>query len=165
MVAFCAGAEADKMRQVLMTFTGVEHRIEFVREINGVKYYNDSKATNTDSAIKALETFDGHIILIAGGDDKGTDLTEFMDLVKSRVDELILVGDAAARFKQAALDNGFDSNKIHEAGYSMDKAVEIAKSIANAPQVVLLSPACASFDMYDGFEARGRDFKQIVNKL
>ncbi|MBR1858223.1 MAG: UDP-N-acetylmuramoyl-L-alanine--D-glutamate ligase [Selenomonadaceae bacterium] len=165
MVAFCAGAEADKMRQVLMTFTGVEHRIEFVREINGVKYYNDSKATNTDSAIKALETFDGHILLIVGGEDKGTDLTEFMELVKSRVDELILVGDAAARFKQAALDNGFDSNKIHEAGYSMDKAVEIAKSIANAPQVVLLSPACASFDMYDGFEARGRDFKQIVNKL
>ena len=162
-VAFLAGAEPQKMRQVLMDFTGVEHRIEFVRELNGVKYYNDSKATNTDSAIKALETFDGHIILIAGGDDKGTDLKDFMQLVKARVDELILVGDAAERFKNAALDNGFNADKIHEAGYSMDKAVEIAKQIANAPQVVLLSPACASFDMYDGFEARGRDFKRIVN--
>lgn len=165
MVAFLAGAEASKMRRVLMDFTGVEHRIEFVREIDGVKYYNDSKATNTDSAIKALETFDEHIILIAGGDDKGTDLTDFMELVKARVDELILVGDAAARFKQAALDIGFNNDKIHEANYSMDKAIEIAKSIAQTPQVVLLSPACASFDMYNGFEERGRDFKKIVNAL
>ena len=163
MVAFCAGAKPDKMRQVLIDFKGVEHRIEFVRELNGVKYYNDSKATNTDSAIKALETFDGQIILIAGGDDKGTDLTDFMQLVKARVDELILIGDAAARFKQAAIDNGFNVNNIHEAGYSMEKAVEIAKNLAHAPQVVLLSPACASFDMYDGFEARGKDFKRIVN--
>ena len=165
MVAFCAGAEPEKMRKVLIEFKGVEHRIEFVRELDGVKYYNDSKATNTDSAIKALETFDGHIILIAGGDDKGTDLTEFMQLVKNRVDELILVGDAAARFKQAAIDNGFNVNKIHEVGYSMNKAVEVAQEISHSPQVVLLSPACASFDMYDGFEARGRDFKQIVNSL
>lgn len=165
MVARLAGATADKMRDVLMTFKGVEHRIEFVRELDGVKYYNDSKATNTDSAIKALETFDGHIILIAGGDDKGTDLTEFMQLVKARVDELILVGDAAARFKQAALDNHFDGQRIHEAGYSMDKAVEIARSIAEEHQIILLSPACASFDMYDGFEQRGRDFKRIVNSL
>ena len=165
MVAFLAGAEPSKMRQVLIDFKGVEHRIEFVREIDGVKYYNDSKATNTDSAIKALETFDGHIILIAGGDDKGTDLADFMELVKARVDELILVGDAAARFKQAAIDIGFDEKKIHEADYSMDKAVEIAKNITHAPQVVLLSPACASFDMYNGFEERGRDFKRIVNGI
>ena len=165
MVAFLAGAEPSKMRQVLIEFKGVEHRIEFVRDINGVKYYNDSKATNTDSAIKALETFDGHIILIAGGDDKGTDLNDFMELVKARVDELILVGDAAARFKQAAIDIGFDKKKIHEAAYSMDKAVEIAKDIAQAPQIVLLSPACASFDMYNGVEERGRDFKRIVNTI
>ena len=164
-IAFFAGATPEKMRQVLMNFTGVEHRIEFVREIEGIKYYNDSKATNTDSAIKALETFDGHIILIAGGDDKGTDLTDFMQLVKARVDELILVGDAAARFKQAAIENGFDNKRIHEAGYSMDKAIEIAKSIAKVPQVVLLSPACASFDMYDNFEERGKDFKRIVNSI
>ena len=99
MTAFLAGADPEKMRQVLKDFTGVEHRIEFVREINGVKYYNDSKATNTDSAIKALETFAGNIILIAGGDDKGTDLTDFMRLVVERVDELILIGDAQAFYK------------------------------------------------------------------
>lgn len=165
MTAFLAGAKAEKISEVLKSFQGVEHRIEFVREIDGVKYYNDSKATNTDSAIKALETFDGHIILIAGGDDKLTDLTDFLKLVNERVDYLILVGDAAARFKNSAIENGFDSKKILEAGYSMKKAVELAKNIAKSPQVVLLSPACASFDMYDNFEERGKDFKKIVNEL
>ena len=130
-----------------------------------MKYYNDSKATNTDSAIKALETFDGNIILIAGGDDKLTDLTDFLTLVKERVDFLILVGDAAERFKNTAIEQGYNAEKILEAGYSMQKAVELAKSVAHAPQVVLLSPACASFDMYDGFEQRGKDFKRIVNAL
>lgn len=165
MMAFLVGANVDKMREVLMTFTGVEHRIEFVREIDGVKYYNDSKATNTDSAIKALETFDGHIILIAGGDDKLTDLSEFLQLVNSRADYLILVGDASARFRATAIEKGFDADKIREADYSMQKAVEIAKSLAKPPQIVLLSPACASFDMYDNFEERGRDFKRIVNAI
>ena len=163
MIAFLAGAKPEKISEVLKTFQGVEHRIEFVREIDGVKYYTDSKATNTDSAIKALETFAGKIILIAGGDDKMTDLTDFLKLVNERVDNLILVGDAAERFKTTALEKGFDAEKIFEAGYSMRKAVEIAKKIAKPPQVVLLSPACASFDMYDNFEERGKDFKKIVN--
>lgn len=165
LVAFLAGAEPKAMRKVLMDFKGVEHRIEFVKEINGVPYYNDSKATNTDSAIKALETFPNHIILIAGGDDKLTDLTDFMGLVKARVDELILVGDAAKRFHEAAVENGFPEEHIREVGYSMEKAVETAHELAAQPQVVLLSPACASFDMYGGFEERGRDFKRIVNGL
>lgn len=165
LMAFLAGVETEKISRVLKTFQGVEHRIEFVREINGVKFYNDSKATNTDSAIKALETFAGHIILIAGGDDKGTDLTEFLRLVNERVDYLILVGDAAARFKSCALENNFPAEKILEAGYSMQRAVDLAKAIARSPQVVLLSPACASFDMYSDFEERGRDFKRIVTEL
>ena len=165
LTAFLAGVDAEKISNVLKTFQGVEHRIEFVREIDGVKFYNDSKATNTDSAIKALETFAGHIILIAGGDDKGTDLTEFLRLVNERVDYLILVGDAAARFKTCALAENFPAEKILEAGYSMQRAVELAKEIARAPQVVLLSPACASFDMYSDFEERGRDFKRIVHEL
>ena len=114
MIAFLAGVEAEKISRVLKTFPGVEHRIEFVREIDGVKYYNDSKATNTDSAIKALETFAGHIVLIAGGDDKGTDLTDFLELVKARVDWLILVGDAAARFKSCAIESNFPAEKILE---------------------------------------------------
>ena len=165
MIAFLAGVEAEKISSVLKTFQGVEHRIEFVREIGGVKYFNDSKATNTDSAIKALETFAGHIVLIAGGDDKGTDLTEFLNLVNERVDCLILVGDAAARFKTCALEKNFSAEKILEAGYSMERAVELAKEISRPPQVVLLSPACASFDMYSDFEERGRDFKRIVREL
>jgi len=163
--AFLAGVTAENICKVLKSFQGVEHRIEFVREIDGVKYYNDSKATNTDSAIKALETFSGHIVLIAGGDDKLTDLTDFLTLVNQRVDSFILVGDAAARFKADAIKNGFDSSKIYDAGYSMEKAIDIAKNISTPPQVVLLSPACASFDMYDNFEERGKDFKRIVNAL
>ena len=101
--AFLAGCEPQAMVKVLKEFKGVEHRIEFVRTLDGVSYYNDSKATNTDSAIKALETFEDGIILLAGGDDKMTDLTEFMQLVKKQVHELILIGAAAERFEQAAL--------------------------------------------------------------
>ena len=165
LMAFVAGVDADKISSVLKTFQGVEHRIEFVRELDGVKYYNDSKATNTDSAIKALETFAGHIVLIAGGDDKGTDLADFLRLVNERVDWLILVGDAAARFKACALESGYPADKILEAGYSMERAIALAKNISRPPQVVLLSPACASFDMYRDFEERGRDFKRIVCEL
>ena len=165
MMAFLVGAPVEKICGVLKSFQGVEHRIEFVREIDGVKFYNDSKATNTDSAIKALETFAGHIILIAGGDDKGTDLTDFLQLVKERVDSLILVGDAAERFKACAIESGYPAEKIFDAGYSMQRAVELAKEISRAPQIVLLSPACASFDMYSDFEERGRDFKRIVHSI
>lgn len=163
--AFLGGARIPKIIEVLKEFAGVEHRIEPVAVIGGVAYYNDSKATNTDSAIKALESFDGHIVLIAGGDDKMTDLTDFMTLVKERVDELILVGDASARFKENALKLGYPAEHIHEVGYSMEEAVKKAHAIAGPPQTVLLSPACASFDMYDGYEARGRDFKALVKAL
>ena len=163
--AFLAGCEPQAMVKVLKEFKGVEHRIEFVRTLDGVSYYNDSKATNTDSAIKALDTFDEGIILLAGGDDKMTDLTEFMQLVKKQVHELILVGAAAERFEQAALAAGIAAEHIHRVWYSMEKAVLLAHELARAPEVVLLSPACASFDMYDGMAERGRDFKRLVNKL
>ena len=164
-MAFFAGVTPAEMRPVLRAFKGVEHRIEFVRTLDGVRYFNDSKATNTDSAIKALEAFNGHMILIAGGDDKLTDLTEFMALVHARVDALILVGDATERFAAAALDAGVPAEQIHRASYHMEEAVRIAHELAAPPQTVLLSPACASFDMYGGYEERGRDFKRIVNEL
>ena len=164
-VAFLAGVDIADMADVLMKFPGVEHRIEPVTTIQGVTYYNDSKATNPESAIKALETFTGNIILIAGGHDKNTDLTEFMKLAKVKVDELILIGNASARFKEAAIANGIDCIKIHEMGYSMEDAVSLAYRLARFPQVVLLSPACASFDMFDGFEERGRVFKKLVRDL
>ena len=164
-IALLAGVTPAEARPVLRSFKGVEHRIEFVRTLDGVNYYNDSKATNTDSAIKALEAFDGHIVLIAGGDDKLTDLTEFMELVHARVDELILIGDAAARFAAAAEGAGLSKQHIRRAGYNMAAAVQAAHDLAAKGQTVLLSPACASFDMYSGYEERGRDFKRIVNEL
>ncbi|WP_196593359.1 UDP-N-acetylmuramoyl-L-alanine--D-glutamate ligase [Pectinatus sottacetonis] len=164
-MAFLAGCKPEKMIPVLESFRGVEHRIEYFATIDGIPYYNDSKATNTDSAIKALETFPAHIVLLAGGDDKMTDLTDFMQLVKERVDELILLGNASERFHKAAVKQGIEEVHIHEAGYSMEKAVAIAHSLAHVPQVVLLSPACASFDMYDGMAQRGRDFKRLVRKF
>ena len=163
--AYFGGVDAEAMKRVLMSFQGVEHRIEPVRTLAGVEYYNDSKATNPEAAIKALETFSGHIILIAGGFDKKTPLDDYNKLILERVDEYILVGDAAARFKKSIIEAGYDEKHIHEAGYSMEKAVELAHKLAKEPQVVLLSPACSSYDMYDGYEERGRDFKRVVNSL
>ena len=162
-MAYLAGVSPQEIASVLRAFPGVEHRIEPVATIGGVAYYNDSKATNPESAIKALETFDGRVVLIAGGHDKNTDLTAFMEAVRQRADALILIGAAAARFKEAALQCGVQT--VLEAGASLEEAVRLAHELARPPQVVLLSPACASFDMFDGFEARGRAFKALVRQL
>ena len=161
--AFFAGVEPCNIAAVLKNFKGVEHRIEYTATINGVAYYNDSKATNTDSAIKALEAFaNGHLILIAGGTDKLTPLEEMMALVKTKVDTLILMGEAAERFNEAAVKAGVaDIRRVS----SMREAVELAHKIAQPPQTVLLSPACSSFDMFSGFPERGRCFKKIVAEL
>ncbi len=164
-MAFLAGAEPEKIASVLRDFEGVEHRIEPVMAIDGVWYYNDSKATNTDSAVKALESFDEPVVLLAGGDDKMTDLADFMALVKEKCRALVLGGNAAARFREAALKAGFPADRIFEAGYSMEKGVALARDAAEPGDAVLLSPACASFDMYSGFEERGRNFKDIVRHL
>jgi len=157
--AYLAGVSPADMAKVLTSFTGVEHRIEPVATINGVPYYNDSKATNPESSIKALEAFDGHVVLIAGGRDKNTDLTEFMRLVRERADGLILIGEAADRFEAAARQQGVTN--IFRAP-SLEAAVEKARTEAAPPQVVLLSPACASYDMFDNYEQRGRVFKELV---
>ncbi|WP_425060773.1 UDP-N-acetylmuramoylalanine--D-glutamate ligase [Sporomusa carbonis] len=159
---YFAGVEPEAMAEVLKTFPGVEHRIEPVAEIGGVTYYNDSKATNPESSIKALEAFPGHIILIAGGRDKNTDLTEFMLLVKDRVDHLILLGEAQERFAEAAVRH--QVREIHNVS-SLAEAVTLAYSLAKPPQVVLLSPACASYDMFNNYEERGRVFKDLVCRL
>ncbi|CUH94034.1 UDP-N-acetylmuramoylalanine-D-glutamate ligase [Propionispora sp. 2/2-37] len=161
-VAFFAGVPVDKMAAVLRTFEGVEHRIELVATINQVTYYNDSKATNPESSIKALEAFPGNIVLIAGGRDKNTDLTEFMNLVKHKTDAVIFIGEAAERFTLAAEQNGV--KHIYPAE-TLEAAVDKAYQIARAPQVVLLSPACSSYDMFTNYEERGREFKRLVQKL
>lgn len=160
--AFFAGVTEDRIRNVLTTFQGVEHRLEYVTSIDGVPYYNDSKATNPDSTIKALESFDGHIILLAGGRDKKTDLKDMMALVKAKTDALILMGEAKERFYQEALKAGVEN--IHVVT-TFDESVKLAHDLARKPQVVLLSPACSSFDMFDNFPHRGRYFKELVSKL
>lgn len=161
-VAFFAGVSLSAMVKTLINFTGVEHRIEMVSTINGVTYYNDSKATNPESSIKALEAFDKNIILIAGGRDKNTDLTVFMQLIKEKVDHLILLGEAKERFEVAAIAQGV--NQIHSVT-SLAAAVQLAQQIAKKPQVVLLSPACASYDMFASYEERGKLFKKLVYEL
>ncbi len=161
--AYFAGVKIEDMRKVLLDFRGVEHRLEYVTSIDGVPYFNDSKATNTDSAIKALEAFpNGHIVLLAGGHDKMTDLGPMMNLARERVDTLILLGEAKERFAEAARAAGV--KEVLEVG-SFAEAVETAHAKAAPPQVVLLSPACSSFDMFSGFPERGRCFKKLVQEL
>ena len=159
--AYLAGVAPSQMAKLLREFSGVEHRIEPVATLEGVRWFNDSKATNPESSIKALEAFPGQVILIAGGRDKNTDLAEFMNLVKQKVDRLILIGEAAARFAAAAKAAGVKNIVQAE---SLAEAVETARQLAQSPQVVLLSPACASYDMFDNYEQRGRIFKQLVRK-
>ncbi|MGL5512082.1 MAG: UDP-N-acetylmuramoyl-L-alanine--D-glutamate ligase, partial [Sporomusa sp.] len=161
-IGYLAGAAPQAMAAVLASFPGVEHRIEPVAENAGVHYYNDSKATNPESAIKALEAFPGNIILIAGGTDKGTDLTAFMILVKKKVDHLILLGAARQRFAESAAHHKVEN--IHHAA-SLTEAVTLAHRLAEPPQVVLLSPACASYDMFNNYEERGNTFKELVRRL
>jgi UDP-N-acetylmuramoylalanine--D-glutamate ligase len=155
------GVEFDAIRETLRTFKGVEHRIEFVRELNGVKYYNDSKATNVDSVYYALGSFKEPIILIAGGKDKGNDYSKIKELVEQNVKAIITVGKGAEKIEKFFKD----MKPIYSAGMSMEEAVRFAKEAAAPGDVVLLSPACASFDMFDNYEHRGRVFKELVNKL
>ncbi len=160
--AYFAGVAVQDIVAVLKSFTGVEHRIEYVNTVGGVKYYNDSKATNPESSIKALEAFEVKVVLLAGGYDKNTDLTEFMSLVREKTAQVIFLGNAKDRFKEEAVKNGV--HNIHMAD-SFEQAVASAASLALPGQVVLLSPACASYDMFNNFEERGRYFKELVNKL
>jgi UDP-N-acetylmuramoylalanine--D-glutamate ligase len=155
------GVEYDAIRETLRAFKGVEHRIEFVRELNGVKYYNDSKATNVDSVFYALGSFKEPIILIAGGKDKGNDYSKIADSVKEHVKAIVTVGKGAAQIEKFFKD----MKPIHSAGMSMEEAVRLAKDAAAPGDIVLLSPACASFDMFDNYEQRGMVFKELVSKL
>lgn len=147
--------------ETLKTFKGVEHRIEFVREFGGVKYFNDSKATNTDSLTVALESFiDGNLILIMGGREKDNDYSSLVKLIKERVKIIIAIGESRNK-----INDFFSVNTKVIKAETMQDAVNEAKNSAEPGDTVLLSPACKSFDMYDSFEHRGRDFKNIVNQL
>ncbi len=148
------------IRESLQGFEGVPHRLEFVREINGVKFINDSKATNVNSLWYALESFDEPIILIAGGRDKGNDYSKVYDLVKKKVKLIIAIGESRDK-----IYNEFkDMTRVLKLD-SMGDAVRKAYEEAIPGDVVLLSPACASFDMFEDFEHRGEVFKKYVNEL
>lgn len=156
-VGLACGASPDSMRETIRNFKGVEHRLEFVAEINGVKFYNDSKATNVDSTIKALEAFDKGVIVILGGKDKGGDYAPLVPLVQTRCKHVILIGAAAEKIA-TALEN---TKPMHRA-VTMEDAVALSTRLANTGDTVLLAPACASFDMFDNYEHRGRVFKDAV---
>ncbi len=161
-VAHLMGVPFDKCVSVSLNFKPVEHRIEYVRTRNGIKYYNDSKGTNPDAAIKAIEAIPGNIVLIAGGYDKHSNYSNFISSFGNKVKQLVLMGETADAIEATAVTMGF--TKIVRAK-NMKEAVKLATMYASPGEYVLLSPACASWDMYNNYEERGRDFKQEVNYL
>lgn len=152
--------KAETVMDSLSRFTGIDHRMEFVREINGVRFINDSKGTNTGATMKSIESFDCPIILIAGGKDKGGNYGPLAELISKKVKFSILIGESKMKIR-SALKN---SNNIENAA-TLEDAVNKAFAKANAGDVVLLSPSCASFDMFKDYEDRGNIFKKAVLKL
>lgn len=149
-----------KIRESFSSFKGVEHRIEFIRELNGVEYYNDSKATNVDSVIVALKSFTKPIYLILGGKDKGNNYDQIRDLVREHVVKIYAIGVSAQKVKSY-----FEKIVETEIKDSLESCVTAARKEAKPGSVLLLSPACASFDMFIDYEHRGRVFKEAVNRL
>jgi UDP-N-acetylmuramoylalanine--D-glutamate ligase len=141
-------------------FKAVEHRLEYVATIRGVEYFNDSKATNVDATIKALESFPANIHLILGGKDKGSDYTVLNDLLRQRVKRVYTIG-AAAKKIEAQIEGAAE---IVQAG-TLESAVKRATAVAQEGDIVLLAPACASFDQFRNYEHRGKVFKEVVREL
>ncbi len=160
LVGQLEGVSPASIRSTLMNFKGVEHRLEFVRELEGVCYYNDSKATNVDSVWYALQAFKEPIVLMLGGRDKGNDYSRLYDLVRKQVKAIVAIGESAEKIEES-----FKGTTVIKRASSMDEAVSTAKFIAESGDVVLLSPACASFDWFKNYEQRGFVFKELVNHL
>lgn len=164
--ACCAGAlmglETESIRHTLKTFKGVKHRLQFVDEIKGVKYINDSKGTNPDASIKAIEAYSKPVILIAGGKNKGSDFSEFAEIVGRKVKEVIVLGEAAPEIIAALESAGYTR---YSQVSSLEQAVSRAARIAAPGDIVLLSPACASWDMFNNYEERGELFISQVMAL
>jgi UDP-N-acetylmuramoylalanine--D-glutamate ligase len=165
LAAVCAGAligcAPEKIRQAVCDFKAVEHRLEFVGTVGGVDYYNDSKATNVDATIKALESFPANIHLILGGKDKGSDYGVLNDLLRARVKRVYTIGAAAAKIESQIVFP--KSETIH--AETLENAIRKAHAAAQPGDVVLLAPACASFDQFKSYEHRGQAFKEIVRGL
>ena len=163
-MAMACGIPAPVIRHTLRTFKGVEHRIEFVRELDGVRFINDSKGTNVDSTIQAVRAMDRPTVLILGGYDKHTDFTPLCEeILKCPISRIVLIGETAKQCEQTLEKVGYHA--WTHAGYEFKKAVELAFEQANPGGSVLLSPSCASFDMFKDYEERGRIFKDIVNAM
>jgi UDP-N-acetylmuramoylalanine--D-glutamate ligase len=145
---------------VLKRFEGLEHRLEFVREIESVRFYNDSKGTNVGSVVKSLQSFSEPVILIAGGKDKNGDLGPLRELVRGRVRRLILIGEAKERMNREL--GGLTDTALVK---TLEEAVHLAYETAKKGDVVLLSPACSSFDMFKDYKERGKVFKEAVRRL
>src|SRR5579871_548104 len=163
LAAVCAGVlmgcAPDKIGQAVRDFKAVEHRLEFVATIGGVDYYNDSKATNVDATIKALESFPANIHLILGGKDKGSEYTVLNDLIRQRVKRIYTIGAAAAKIESQVKG----AEVVH--AETLENAIRKAHAAAKSGDVVLLAPACASFDQFKSYEHRGKMFKEIVRGL
>ena len=155
-----AGAEPAAIAKGVRSFAGVEHRLEFVAEIGGVRYYNDSKATNVDATLKALDAFPGRILIILGGKDKGSDYTLLQALLREKAILALLIGAAADKIEKQITG----SVAIEQVG-TIERALDTAAHAARPGDVVLLAPACASFDQFQNFEHRGRVFKELVHQL
>ena len=161
LAARAAEIKNEAIRESLQSFMGVEHRLEKVRDVDGVKYVNDSKATNVNAVWFALDSFQVPMTLILGGRDKGNDYSEIVDQIKDKVHTIIAIGESKDRVEDQLGDVVPNFVKAE----SMMKAVRAAQKVAKRGEVVLLSPACASFDMYDDYEHRGKVFKEEVYKL
>jgi UDP-N-acetylmuramoylalanine--D-glutamate ligase len=159
VAARLAGAPAEAIRRAIEAFQAVEHRLEFVATVNGVEFYNDSKATNVDATAKAVAAFQSGIHLILGGKDKGSDYTQLAQLLRERVRAVYTIGSAAAKIESHL--RGVVS--IHSCE-TLDNAVAAAASAARPGEVVLLAPACSSFDQFENYEHRGRVFKELVSE-
>ena len=161
-MAYYAGVPVESIRKSICEFTAVEHRIEYVTEKNGVAYYNDSKGTNPDAAIKGIQSMDRPTILIGGGYDKGGSFSDWIRSFDGKVKCLLLLGDTKDRIAQEAEECGFFEYRFVD---SLEEAVKTAHDLAESGDAVLLSPACASWDMFDSYEQRGTMFKDFVRGL
>ncbi len=161
-MAICYGIELSAIADTLREFRGVAHRLEWVKDIKGIHFVNDSKGTNPDASIKALEAIDKNILLIAGGMDKHSVFDDFIQAFPNRVKSAILLGETKNKLAETMLRFGFSKFELVS---DMDEAIRTAFAMAEAGDTVLLSPACASWDMYKSFEERGEHFKKIVNEL
>jgi UDP-N-acetylmuramoylalanine--D-glutamate ligase len=160
LVGHILGIAASDMKQSIKYFKGLEHRLEKVVTLEGIDFYNDSKATNVDATIKSILSFSRKIILLLGGRDKGGDFTQLKKPVAARVKKIILLGEAREKIRQA-----LEGTVPIEVAETMQEAVKLGYSTANPGDIVLLAPACTSFDMYQSFEHRGKAFKQEVLSL